>query len=110
MGRPKQVPLEDLDPMSDEVAARDGVEVRVATSADGKRSAVIVPRAFARLSQEGMEVVADLQAKALLLRDIGDEIEALVVESRAAGASWDVIGWSIGTTGSSAHKRWADLA
>ena len=110
MGKLRQVPLEDLKPMSDEAAARDGVQVRTSTAADGKRSAVIVPRAFARLSQEGMEVVSDLQEKALLLRDIGDEIKALVIESRAAGASWDVIGWSIGTTGRAAQQRWGDLA
>jgi len=109
MGKLRQVPLEDLVPMGDEEAKRGGVEVRVAVAADGKRSAVIVPRAFARLSEEGMEIVAVLQQKALLLHEIGRDIEGLVIESRMAGASWDVIGWSIGTSGQAARKRWADL-
>ena len=110
MGKRKQVALEDLEPMGDEVASRNGVQVRTATAADGHRSTVIVPRAFARLSQEGMEVVADLQREALALRDIRDRVEALVIESREAGASWDVIGWSVGTTGDAARKRWVELA
>jgi len=110
MGKRKQVALEDLEPMRDEVASRDGVQVRVAVAADGKRSAVIVPRAFARLSEEGMEVVSDLQRKALALHDLRDEVEALVIEAREAGASWGVIGWSVGTSDQAARQRWSELA
>jgi hypothetical protein len=110
MGKLRQVPLEDLNPMSDEAAYSKGVQVRVATAADGKRSAVIVPRAFARLSPEGMEVVSDLQRESLRLHEIRERVEALVIEARGAGASWAVIGWSVGTTGDSARQRWGELA
>ena len=110
MVKRREVPLEDLSPMRDEEAARKGVQVRVHMAPDGKRSAVLVPRAFARLSEEAMEVVSDLQQKALLLHEIREQVQALVIESRAAGASWDVMGWSVGTSGNAAHKRWGELA
>jgi hypothetical protein len=109
MGKRRQVALEDLEPMRDEQAAAKGVQVRVVTGPDGERSAVLVPVAFSRLSQEAVEVVADLQRKALALREIRDEVEALVIESRDAGASWAVIGWSIGMNGEAARKRWGAL-
>lgn len=104
----RQVPLEDMHPMEDGKAAAKGVTVRVVTDSDGNRSAVLVPVAFARLSQEAVEVVADLQRKALALREIGEQVEALVIESRNVGASWAVIGWSVGTTGDAARKRWGE--
>ena len=110
MGKRREVALEDLEPMSDEAAAREGVSVRVSTSADGKRAVVLVPRGFARLSDEGMEVVSELQREAFALHDIRDRVEALVIESREAGASWAVIGWSVGTSGDAARQRWGELA
>lgn len=110
MGKRKQVPLEDLRPMSDEVAYAGGVQVRIRTGHDGERTTVIVPRAFARLSQEATEVVSDLQRKALQLQEIREQVEELVLVAREVGASWDVIGWSVGTTGRAAHQRWSGLA
>jgi len=106
MAKRGQVPVEDLHPMRDEVAAAKGVSVRVVTDSTGKRSAVLVPVAFARLSQEAVEVVADLQREALRLQEIRERVEALVIESRDVGASWAVIGWSVGTSESAARKRW----
>ena len=106
MAKRGQVPLEDMHPMEDEKAAAKGVTVRVVTDSNGVRSAVLVPVAFARLSQEAVEVVADLQRSALELRALRDRVEALVIEARDAGASWAVIGWSVGTTGDAANKRW----
>jgi len=108
MGKIREVLLEDLNPMSDEVAYADGVQVRTSTGHDGGRVAVIVPRAFARLSGEAAEVVSELQRKALGMREIRDQVEALVMEAREVGASWDVIGWSVGTTGDAARKRWSE--
>jgi len=108
MAKRGQVELEDMHPMMDEEAAAKGVTVRVVTNSDGVRSAVLVPVAFARLSQEAVEVVADLQRKALQLQAIREEIEALVIEARDVGASWAVIGWSVGTTESAARKRWGE--
>jgi hypothetical protein len=109
MGKRREVPLEDLEPMGDEEAARGGVEIRVTTGPDGRRSGVLVPRAFARLSEEGSEVVADLQREALALQETRRRIEALVMEAREVGASWSVIGWSLGTTGDAARQRWGEL-
>lgn len=108
MAKRGQVPLEDLSPMRDEEASRKGVEIRVHTDSEGKRSAILVPVAFARLSQEGVEVVAELQREALRLQEIREQVEALVIEAREAGASWAVIGWSVGTTGDAARQRWRE--
>jgi hypothetical protein len=110
MAKRGYVPLEDLEPMGDGEAASRGVQVRTVTDTEGRRSAVLVPVAFARLSQEGVEVVADLQRKALLLQEIREDIEALVVEARTVGASWDVIGWSVGTSGQASRQRWGGLS
>jgi len=110
MGRRKQVPLEDLRPMTDKAAYADGVQVRMGKGRDGERTTVIVPRAFARLSQEGTEVVSDLQRKAFQLQEIREQVEELVVIAREVGASWDVIGWSVGTTGQAARQRWSGLS
>ena len=107
-GKLRQVPLEDLNPMSDEVAYADGVQVRMGTGRDGAKTTVIVPRAFARLSQEATEVVAELQRKALQLHQIREQVEELVAIAREVGASWAVIGWSVGTTGDAARQRWSE--
>ena len=96
--------------MTDEAAYADGVQVRISKGRDGERATVIVPRAFARLSQEGTEVVSDLQRKAFQLQEIREQVEELVLIAREVGASWDVIGWSVGTTGRAAHQRWSGLA
>jgi len=108
MGKRREVALEDLEPMSDGKAAAQGVQMRVVTWPDGERSAVLVPVAFSRLSQEAVEVVADLQRKTLALHEIGDQVRALVMEAREVGASWAVIGWSVGTSESAARKRWGE--
>lgn len=110
MAKRGYVPLEDLEPMGDGKAAAKGVQVRTITDSEGRRSAVIVPVAFARLSQEAVEVVADLQRETLRLQEIRDRIEALVIEARTVGASWDVIGWSVGTTGQASRQRWGGLS
>lgn len=110
MAKRGYVPLEDLEPMGDDKAAAKGVQVRMITDSQGRRSAIFVPVAFARLSEEAVEVVADLQRETLLLQETRDRIEALVVEARTVGASWDVIGWSVGTSGQASRQRWGGLA
>jgi hypothetical protein len=109
--RRQEVPeaLEDLDPMSDMRAVGEGVQVRTHTGSDGKKSVSIQPRAFARLSEEGHEVMADLQRTAFELQEIREKLEALVIEARNVGASWALIGWSLGTSGDAARQRWGDL-
>ena len=108
MAKRGQVELEDMHPMRDEEATAKGVQVRMVTDSDGQRHAALVPVAFSRLSQEAVEVVSDLQKKALELQELKEQIEGLVIEARNVGASWEVIGWSVGTTGSAALKRWGD--
>ena len=110
MAKRGQVPLEDLRPMTYEVAYADGVQVRMGKGRDGGRTTVIVPRAVARLSQEASEVVSDLQGKAFQLQEIREQVEDLVVIAREVGVSWDVIGWSVGTTGQAARQRWSGLS
>ena len=98
--------LEDMDPMSDMAVVGEGVQVRTQTGPDGKPVVALQPRAFARLSDEAHEVMADLQRTAFELQEIREKLEALVIEARDAGASWALIGWSLGTSGDAANKRW----
>jgi hypothetical protein len=108
MAKRGEIELEDLDPMSDEVAAANGVEIRVHREPDGTRSSVIVPRSVARLDPRQAGMVSDLQRHALLLQQVRGLIEANVLDARDLGVSWAVIGWTLGTTESAARKRWGD--
>lgn len=67
---------------------------------------VAIPRALNRLSDQGREVIADLQAVAIAARQAQEHVSEHVALARRVGASWDLIGWSVGTTGEAARQRW----
>jgi hypothetical protein len=82
----------------------DGVLVALAPAG----GAYLMPKSVTRLSGDAADVVAELQSAALARREISDRVEQLVREARDLGASWDAIGWSVGTTGQAARQRWAE--
>lgn len=67
---------------------------------------VAVPRALDRLSDQGREVITDLQRVAMAARQAQEHVGEHVALARRVGASWDLIGWSVGTTGEAARQRW----
>jgi hypothetical protein len=91
-------------------AAHDGGDVAVQRTGSGaafyQPAEVAAPRALARLSRDGQEVVADLQRVAIAARQAQEHVGEHVALARSVGASWDLIGWSVGTTGEAARQRW----
>ncbi len=82
----------------------DGVVVALAPAG----GAYLMPKSVARLTGDAADVVAELQDAALARREINDRVEQLVCAARDLGASWDAIGWSVGTTGQAARQRWSE--
>jgi hypothetical protein len=73
---------------------------------DGRAAAFFAPRAYKRLTQEGQAVLAGLQEISAQIHQMQGHLDEHVLEAREAGASWDLIGWSVGTTGEGARQRW----
>ncbi len=66
------------------------------------------PRAWDRLTDEGQFNVAQLQKAAAQLHKLQGELYDHVRAARAAGVSWALVGWSIGTTGEAARQRFGE--
>lgn len=101
-------PSHDLDPVGvgrlhGEPGGDDG-DVAVYRAPDG--STVMAPVSYRRLDPAGRDAVAAVQQAASQIA----QWQALLAESvslaRDEGVSWDLLGWSVGTTGSAARKRW----
>jgi len=90
-------------PATDPDATVFGVEVR--RTADG--GGYVLPRSIARLSGPAEVVVQHLQHLAVSRQQLEDAIAEAVLEGRELGVSWNAIGWSVGTTGDAARKRWS---
>jgi hypothetical protein len=84
--------------------------VSVVRNADGSAffKPAIPPRAWHRLMPEAREVIANVQSIAAQIHEMQGHLGMHVLEAREMGASWDVIGWSVGTTGNAARQRWGD--
>lgn len=103
-------PLDHSDP----VRGRTGIGHRhgedfdgdVTVTRRGDGTAFILPTAVRRLDEDGVEIVAALQEHTAAISEMQAHFDDLVAEARAAGLSWSVIGWSIGTTGEAARQRW----
>lgn len=76
------------------------------TNAAGGLGVVMVPRSFKKLSADGREAVAEVQQIAAHIGELQQHLTEAVAAAREAGASWDLIGWSVGTTGRAAGMRW----
>jgi hypothetical protein len=76
------------------------------SEADGLRRAAILPRSVSRLSGDAFDAVAELQRLGRMLQDVAAHIDQAVDEARECGASWNAIGWSLGTSGEAARQRW----
>jgi len=73
---------------------------------DGRAAAFFAPRAYKRLTDEGQQVLASLQRIAAQIHEMQAHLDEHVLDARDLGASWDLIGWSVGTTGEGARQRW----
>jgi hypothetical protein len=67
---------------------------------------VFVPRSYRRLSAEGKSVIGEMQEQVAHISQIQAALAESVTYARDLGVSWDLIGWSVGTTGNAARQRW----
>lgn len=67
---------------------------------------VLLPTTVRRLCGGQLELVRELQGITVGLRQLEDSRELVVSAARSAGVSWGAIGWSVGTTGDAARRRW----
>ena len=87
-------------PGTDEPAP-EGVVIR---RIDGQ--AVVLPRSLRNLDGEAVKAAARLQLLARQRVDIDEELEYLVGAGRAAGLSWNALGWCLGVTGDAVRKAY----
>jgi len=67
---------------------------------------VLAPVSYRRLSAPARDAVQGVQEAATAIRAWQAQLEERVLAARDEGVSWDLLGWSVGTTGSAARKRW----
>ena len=96
----------DLDPVHVGNEEHDDEAVAVMR---GQLHAAFVPVSIGRLDDDQVSLLGALQHIVLEIADRHDQLERLVAEARGEGISWSAIGWSIGTTGEGARKRYADV-
>ena len=81
----------------------DGDVSVVKTAAGG---VVLLPASVKRLKGEQLEVASQIQSVAAEIGRLQDYLSEGVDWGRQIGLSWNVIGWSVGTTGEAARQRW----
>jgi hypothetical protein len=84
-----------------------GYMLSTVTGAGDLPAAFFMPGSVRGLSTEQGQAAANLQHQVLHLREVQSAIDQSVDELRAAGASWGVIGWCVGTTADAARRRWS---
>lgn len=95
----------DLDPVGVGLAHgdQDG-DVNVYRGTNGR--VILAPAAYRRLKGDALASVQDVQEAAAAISEWQQALEESVAAAREEGVSWDLIGWSVGTTGNAARQRW----
>lgn len=87
--------------------SEEGVVLKMAKGTDGLNHAAMLPSALAKASPELVVVLSELQHTAAEIQRLVGKLDDLVPEARDLGASWESIGWCVGTTGSAVRQRWS---
>lgn len=82
-----------------------GVDIVMSKSGRAFFRPDVRPRAWSRMPIEAQETLAGLQAIVGQMRQMEEHVAEHVLELREMGASWDLIGWSLGMTGEGTRKR-----
>jgi hypothetical protein len=99
------------DPLAEDVhigVDDPGGPVHVRRTADGRAALLPTSRSGRQLGNDGLEVLADVQATIRDLDKLRDDLDQLVAEARELAVPWELIGFSVGLTGEAARKRWLD--
>jgi hypothetical protein len=81
----------------------------VTTRPEARAPRPLLPRALRAAGPGARQASSDLAQTARRIDDLEADLSELVVVARGEGLSWDVIGWSVGTSGNAARKRWGDF-
>jgi hypothetical protein len=109
--KPPPTELDDLDDVAEVGglgADDDFAGVAVVTGSGGAVAFVPIPPAgVARLGPDAVALVSALQRSVIERRELLRKMDGLVEELRELGVSWNVIGWSVGTSAEAARQRWS---
>lgn len=104
----KKTPAQGLEDVGPGLTETGPVEVVKTGTGEAFFRPSIAPRAWGRLSPEAQDVAAGVQRIAAQIHEMQGHLEMHVLELRELGASWDVIGWCVGTSGNAARQRWGE--
>jgi hypothetical protein len=105
----KRVAPEDQGPTREEgpgLTEQGAVQIVMSSNGEAFFRPAIRPRSWDRLGEEGVSLVSGLQRIAAQIHEMQGHLEEHVLDAREVGVSWDLIGWSVGTTGDAARQRW----
>ncbi len=106
--KPPPSDLDDRAEVGGEGVDQDFESVGMFRGPDGGMMLLpISPVAVTKLTRDGAARVTALQEAVMARRQLLKEIDRLVDELRELGVSWNVIGWSVGTTSEAARQRWS---
>lgn len=106
MTKRKTRPTEGLDDVGPALTETGPVEVVRTPTGEAFFRPAIRPRAWNRLDPQGQSLVAGIQTIAAQIHEMQGHLEEHVTEAREQGVSWDLVGWSVGTSGNAARQRW----
>jgi hypothetical protein len=98
------------DALGEDVAlgADTGGPVEIRRLPDGRAMMLPVSPYGRKLNVEAVEVLADIQGVMRDMITLREELDVLIEQARMCRAPWALIGFSVGTTGEAARKRWRD--
>lgn len=96
--------MQDFDPLG--IGRGHDIDQAVKVTRLAAGGVVLLPQAIRRLKGESLEAAQALQETAAEIGMLQDRLEAYVGRARELGLSWNVIGWSVGTSGEAARQRW----
>lgn len=86
----------------------EGVEVRTHVNAWGESEAFFMPVKLRRASPLQRDLLRECQSVVRRHITVLAQLDDVVQRMRAAGLSWDSIGWCVGMSGAGARKRWGE--
>ncbi len=105
--KPSPSDLDDRSEVGGEGVDQDFETVSLVVGGGGVSLFLPMPPAAAyKLSGPVAVRLSDLQEAVMKRRALLAEVDRLVEELREEGVSWNLIGWSVGTTSEAARQRW----
>jgi hypothetical protein len=82
-----------------------GEDVAVLAAEDSVRRPLLLPKSARRLDAESLDLLAQMQERALQITELESQLEGLTRLGREVGISWSVLGFVQGLTGEAVRRR-----